>query len=91
MTVSAAVAGSDAAAPADLTLVIADDDDLPELSVAAAGTQEGGAVSFTITLGAVSAKTVTVTYATALEAGDLASAEDFRAAGDTRIFPPGVT
>ncbi|QDU19695.1 Calx-beta domain-containing protein [Urbifossiella limnaea] len=89
------------AAPTNATLgvpsaavTVADDDPVPALSVnsvsLAEGTGGATAVAFTVTLSAVSGRTVTVSYSTA--DGTAAAADgDYTAAGGTLTFAPGET
>ena len=82
---NAAVAG----APA--TGTITDDDDPPELRVADASAAEGGVVSFEVTLSAPSGRTATVEWATSVESGDTAEADDLTTGSGTLTFAAGET
>ena len=55
---------------------IVDDDDTPTLSVADASREEGGGITFTATLSAASAQTVTATWTASVESGDTAASGD---------------
>ena len=76
------------------TITLVDDDPEPMLSVAPARADEGGPMTFTVSLSAVSGKTVTVDYATADgTATTLATAPggaDYTAASGTLAFTPGT-
>ena len=74
-------------ASADGTIV--DDDAPPQLSVAGARADEGGAVAFVVSASATSVQTVTVNYATA--DGTAVSGQDYQAAQGTLTFAPGAT
>jgi hypothetical protein len=76
--------------PAQATGTIADNDDMPSLSIADAGTvPEGDPASFTITLSPASGRDVTVNWATA---PNTATAGDFTAVPSTPLtFTPGQT
>ena len=69
--------------------VIEDDDDPPVLSVAPAAATEGAPVEFTVSLSAVSGKTVTVTAATSIGGSDTAVSDDFTTVSETLTFAPG--
>ena len=72
---------------------IADDDPLPQLSVADSGATEGDPIQFTVTLDTASGRTVTVPWTTAVShTGDPASpTDDFVAASGTLTFASGTT
>ena len=76
---------------ATATGTIDDDDDPPTLSVADASRSEGGDITFTATLSAASAKTVTATWATSVAPGDTATTGDFTAKSGSLSFGPGDT
>ena len=73
------------------TGTITDDDDLPELRVADASATEGGVVSFEVTLSAASGRTATVEWATSVESGDTAEADDLTTGLGTLTFAAGET
>ena len=69
---------------------IVDDDLPPEVSIAdASGTEVAGRLSFDVTLGAPSAKAITIDYATA--DGSATSPADYGATTGTLTFSPGQT
>ena len=72
------------------TVTIKDDDPLPELSVEDVTAEEGGGLTFTVTLDPVSGRTVEVDWATSVETDDNATSDmDFTAASSTLTFMPG--
>ncbi|MCY3618169.1 MAG: hypothetical protein OXG66_10880 [Acidimicrobiaceae bacterium] len=71
-------------------VTIIDNDDEAHLSVADAWVDEGGTMSFEVSLNAASGKTVTVEYRT-LEEGGTAESADYTAATGTLTFIPGDT
>ena len=73
------------------TGTITDDGDLePTVSVADVSAEEGGGLTFTVTLSAVSGRTVTVGYETSVEADDTAIEDtDYTAASGTLTFAAG--
>jgi len=71
------------------TATLVNDDPEPTLAVAAATATEGAGLAFTVTLSAVSGRTVTVNYATAN--GTATAGSDYAAAGGTLTFLPGET
>ena len=71
---------------------IEDDDDPPVLSLTPADqsvSEDAGSMAFTVSLSAVSAKTVTVSYATTN--GTAESGKDYTATSGTLTFAPGTT
>ena len=71
-------------------VTIVDDDLPPEVSIAdASGTEVAGRLSFDVTLGAPSAKAITIDYATA--DGSATSPADYGATTGTLTFSPGQT
>ncbi|MGJ3230774.1 MAG: Calx-beta domain-containing protein [Oceanicaulis sp.] len=71
-------------------LVITDNDDAPGLSIADVTVGEGdGPATFTVTLDAPSAQTITVDYATSNDTAEAGS--DYNAASGTLTFTPGAT
>jgi len=94
-----AVTGGDNATESgtqEATVTITDDDAAPSLSIANASLSEGNSgssnMTLTVTLGAVSSKTVTVDYATSNDATPSALAgTDYTAASGTLTFSPGDT
>ncbi|MFO0800037.1 MAG: Calx-beta domain-containing protein [Gemmataceae bacterium] len=76
------------------TVTVVDDDPVPALSVSSVSLAEGTggptAVAFTVTLSAVSGRTVTVSYATADGTATVADG-DYSFAGGTLTFAPGET
>ena len=80
--------------PRTLTLVFANDDPGPALSIADAGVVEGGDVTFSVTLSMAptGTDTVTVDWATSSESDDSAVAgTDYTAASGTLTFQAGET
>ena len=77
--------------PAAVTLMIADDEATPEVSVAAATATEGVSAEFTVTLDAASGREVTVAFATSVATDDTASSADFTHTSGTLTFAPGDT
>ncbi|MDA1191504.1 MAG: Ig-like domain-containing protein, partial [Candidatus Poribacteria bacterium] len=72
---------------ATANVTITDDDAPPSIRIEAATATEGGVMTFTLALSAVSAKTVTVQYATAN--GVAAAGSDYTAASGTATIPAG--
>ena len=64
---------------------------LAELSVSDASGDEGGDLTFTVTLSDSPASAVTVDYATSVEPGDTASASDFESASGSLTFAANAT
>ena len=74
------------------TGTINDDDTGPELGIADGTGLEGDAILFTVSMSAVSGKTVMVGYGTSLQTGDKAAGSgDFTAASGTLTFAAGDT
>ncbi|WP_145244409.1 Calx-beta domain-containing protein [Urbifossiella limnaea] len=71
------------------TGTVLNDDPEPILSVDSVSAAEGGALAFTVSLSAVSGRTVTVNYATA--DGSATAGSDYAAASGTLTFAPGET
>ncbi len=91
VTVSGTATGGGAANPPDVTLTIADDDDLPALSIDSPSMTEGGSGTFTVTLSRASALPVTVGYADA-GTGTATSGADYTAIpAGTLTFTAGTT
>ena len=84
---------SGGAATLSVTGTIEDDDGVSAISIAAASVLEGdagtSALTFTVTLGAASARAVTVDYATV--AASAVAGVDYTSAGGTLSFAPGET
>ena len=92
VTVRATTTSGLALSPSTLTVTIEDDDDEPALALSPLTPtvgEDGGSVSFTATLGAVSGRRVTVRYATA--DGSAVSGSDYTAASGTLTFAAGDT
>ena len=90
VTVSGTATG-EFANPSDVTLTIADDDDLPTLSIDSPSMTEGGSGTFTVTLSRASALPVTVAYADA-GTGTATSGTDYTAiTAGTLTFTAGTT
>ena len=90
VTVSGTATGG-AANPSDVTLTIADDDDLPALSIDSPSMTEGGSGTFTVTLSRASALPVAVGYADA-GTGTATSGADYTAIpAGTLTFTAGTT
>ena len=87
------LSNAELAADPTATGTITDDDEaMTTLSVADASAREGDQAAFTVTLSAVSGRTVTVRWATAVETGDTATAgTDFTAASGTLSIAAGGT
>ena len=62
-----------------------------ELSVSDASGDEGGDLTFTVTLSGSSASAVAVEWATSIGSGDTASQSDFESAGASLVFAAGAT
>lgn len=75
--------------PSTHTVTITDDDPVPSLSIADASATEAGTLTFTVTLGAPSGRSVSVDYATS--SGTAVSGTDFTAASGTLSFSAGTT
>ncbi len=94
-TVTVTLSNSDNATlglPNPATLTVLDDDDPPTVQFSAAtysADESAGAVSITVTLNAISGKTVTVDYATSDETATAGS--DYTTASGTLTFAPGQT
>ena len=87
------LSNAELAADPTATGTITDDDEaMTTLSVADASAREGDQAAFTVTLSAVSGRTVTVRWRTAVETGDTATAgTDFTAASGTLSIAAGGT
>ena len=87
------LSNAELAADPTATGTITDDDEaMTTLSVADASAREGDQAAFTVTLSAVSGRTVTVRWWTAVETGDTATAgTDFTAASGTLSIAAGET
>ena len=72
------------------TGTILDNDNPPAVSVAGGSASEGSGVVFTVSLGAVSGKTVTVAYATT-GSGTATAGSDYTPVSGTLTFAPGTT
>ena len=91
VTVSGTATGEVVEDPPDVTLTIADDDDLPALSIDSPSMTEGGSGTFTVTLSRASALPVTVGYADA-GTGTATSGADYTAIpAGTLTFTAGTT
>ena len=75
--------------PTATVTILNDDVEPPRLSVSDAAADEGGTLTFTVTLSAASSETVTVDYATA--DGTAAAGDDYAAAAGTLTFAAGET
>ena len=69
--------------------VIEDDDPVPELEISGGAASEGETMGFAVTLSGLTARTVTVEFATS--DGTATSDADFRPAAGTLTFEPGET
>ena len=73
---------------------IVDDDPLPVVSISGASEEEGDPLTFTVRLGAISGREVTVPWATEAvgnAAGHATPGDDYVSASGTLRFPPGTT
>ena len=71
------------------TATIADDDDLPVLTIATAAAEEGETINFMPTLSAPAGKTVTITYSTEPSGDFPVEAGDYMSVTDTITIPAG--
>ena len=90
LTVSGTTTSGLTVTPTSLTVTIADDEDAPALSVAdAQGSEDGGSIAFTVTLGGASSKAVTVDWETS--DGTATAGRDYEAVSGTLTFAPHQT
>ena len=88
VTVSGTTTSGLTVTPASIT--ITDDEDAPALSAAdAEGSEDGGSIAFTVTLGGASSKAVTVDWETS--DGTATAGRDYEAASGTLTFAPHQT
>ena len=88
LTVSGTATSGLTVTPASIT--ITDDEDAPALSAAdAEGSEDGGSIAFTVTLGGASSKAVTVDWETS--DGTATAGRDYEAASGTLTFAPHQT